>query len=70
MTRPSYALNIGVVASAAIMNPIDEAGPPWSIPTLREPRYSQSLERGLAIMGCFTPQRPVLGIADIADSSA
>ncbi len=50
------------------MDPIDETGPPRSIPTLREPRYSQSLERGLAIMGCFTPQRPVLGIADIADA--
>jgi IclR family pca regulon transcriptional regulator len=25
------------------------------------------LERGLAILGCFTPKRPVLGIADIAD---
>ena len=47
------------------------AGPPdngsqWS-PALREPRYSQSLERGLAILGCFTPDRSVLGIADIAD---
>jgi IclR family transcriptional regulator, pca regulon regulatory protein len=41
--------------------------PAWSIPSLREPRYSQSLERGLAILGSFTPQRPVLGIADIAD---
>ncbi len=39
----------------------------WSIPILREPRYSQSLERGLAILGCFTPARPVLGIANIAD---
>jgi IclR family pca regulon transcriptional regulator len=39
----------------------------WSIPSLREPRYSQSLERGLAILGCFTPKRPVMGIADIAD---
>jgi IclR family transcriptional regulator, pca regulon regulatory protein len=39
-----------------------------SIPSLREPRYSQSLERGLAILGCFTPEKPVLGIADIADS--
>lgn len=38
-----------------------------SIPSLREPRYSQSLERGLAILGCFTPEKPVLGIADIAD---
>jgi IclR family pca regulon transcriptional regulator len=37
------------------------------VPTLREARYSQSLERGLAILGCFTPGRPVLGIADIAD---
>lgn len=41
--------------------------PAWSLPSLREPRYSQSLERGLAILGCFTPARPVLGIADIAD---
>src|SRR6202167_2024527 len=41
--------------------------PAWSSPSLRERRYSQSLERGLAILGCFTPKRPVLGIADIAD---
>ncbi len=41
--------------------------PAWSVPSLREPRYSQSLERGLAILSCFTPARPVLGIADIAD---
>ncbi|MGC2374374.1 MAG: IclR family transcriptional regulator [Solirubrobacteraceae bacterium] len=40
---------------------------PEQIPTLREPRYSQSLERGLAILGVFTPERSVLGIADIAD---
>jgi IclR family transcriptional regulator, pca regulon regulatory protein len=39
----------------------------WTVPSLREPRYSQSLERGLAILSCFTPERPVLGIADIAD---
>lgn len=39
----------------------------WSIPDLREPRYSQSLERGLAILASFSPSRPVLGIADIAD---
>ena len=41
--------------------------PAWSVPNLREPRYSQSLERGLAILTCFTPDRPVLGIANIAD---
>lgn len=38
-----------------------------SVPTLKEARYSQSLERGLAILGCFTPEHPMLGIADIAD---
>jgi IclR family transcriptional regulator, pca regulon regulatory protein len=38
----------------------------WRIPDLSEPRYSQSLERGLAILECFTPELPVLGIADIA----
>ncbi len=41
--------------------------PAWANPTLREARYSQSLERGLAVLSCFTPKRPVLGIADIAD---
>jgi IclR family pca regulon transcriptional regulator len=45
--------------------PADEWAP--AIPILNEPRYSQSLERGLAILGCFTPARPVLGIADLAD---
>jgi IclR family pca regulon transcriptional regulator len=39
----------------------------WEVPGVREPRYSQSLARGLAILRCFTPERPVLGIADIAD---
>jgi DNA-binding IclR family transcriptional regulator len=41
--------------------------PAWSLPDLREPRFSQSLERGLAILGCFTPERPLLGIADLAE---
>jgi IclR family transcriptional regulator, pca regulon regulatory protein len=40
----------------------------WSTSSLREPRYSQSLERGLAILSAFTPKRAVLGIADIADT--
>lgn len=39
----------------------------WKIPDLSEPRYSQSLERGLAILECFTPVHPVLGIVDIAE---
>ena len=37
-----------------------------SVPHLREPRFSQSLERGLAILECFSPERPVLRIVDIA----
>lgn len=37
------------------------------ISRLLEPRYSQSLERGLAILECFTPEKPVQGIAEIAD---
>ena len=41
--------------------------PAWSIPSLREPRYSQSLERGPRDPQLLHAQRPVLGIADIAD---
>jgi IclR family transcriptional regulator, pca regulon regulatory protein len=33
----------------------------------RNRRYSQSLERGLAVLGCFTAERRVLGITDIAE---
>src|ERR1700733_13911554 len=52
---------------SAVSRATSDQEPAWSDPSLREPRYSQSLERGLAILGCFTPKRPVLGIADIAD---
>lgn len=37
------------------------------LPTLQEGRYSQSLERGLAILRVFTPERPWMGIAEIAE---
>jgi IclR family transcriptional regulator, pca regulon regulatory protein len=47
--------------------PLDQRDELERIPTLRERRYSQSLERGLAILGCFTPEHPLLGIAEIAD---
>jgi IclR family transcriptional regulator, pca regulon regulatory protein len=40
---------------------------PEAVPQLTESRYSQSVERGLAILSCFTPQRPEWGIADLAD---
>src|SRR5271155_4244577 len=48
-------------------SPTGMGEPAWAVPSLREPRYSQSLERGLAILTCFSGVRPVLGIADIAD---
>lgn len=40
----------------------------WALSTsmLKEPRFSQSLERGLAILCCFDSEHPVLGIVDIA----
>jgi IclR family transcriptional regulator, pca regulon regulatory protein len=40
---------------------------PRPFPTLRQARYSHSLERGLAILACFTPELPLLGIADLAE---
>lgn len=33
---------------------------------LREPRYSQSLKRGLAILQCFTSGRPEWGVTELA----
>ena len=32
----------------------------------REGRYSRALQRGLAIVACFTPERPLLGIRELA----
>ncbi len=47
---------------------VDDAGELMlSVPRLQEPRYSQSVERGLAILGCLTPRSPLLGIAELAD---
>jgi DNA-binding IclR family transcriptional regulator len=34
---------------------------------LRKTRFSRSLERGLAILGCYSPEAPVLGISQLAD---
>jgi IclR family pca regulon transcriptional regulator len=36
-------------------------------PTTQEGRYSQSLERGLALLRSFTPERTWMGIAELAD---
>ncbi len=55
------------MSSRAPAGAAEEDAAPWALPILRGPRYSQSLERGLAILGCFTSEHPVLGIADIAE---
>lgn len=60
----------GVQERAALMSQRSNGGrdaPAWSRPSLQGPRYSQSLERGLALLGAFTARRPVRGIADLAD---
>jgi len=41
-------------------------GQPRSRPADRGPGYSQSLERGLAILAAFGPHRPELGISELA----
>jgi IclR family pca regulon transcriptional regulator len=38
------------------------------LPTTQDGRYSQSLERGLAILTAFTPDRPWMGIAELAET--
>src|SRR5581483_6337009 len=38
-------------------------------PRITAPRYSQSLERGLAVLDWFRPEDPAQGIADTADGS-
>lgn len=45
-------------------NPSNDNG---SIRRLQGLRCSLSPERGLAILGCFTSERPVHGIAEVAD---
>jgi IclR family pca regulon transcriptional regulator len=37
------------------------------LPSSQDGRYSQSLERGLAILRAFSPEQPWLGIAEIAE---
>lgn len=55
----------GICGSIPAMTPSRVSA--WSGSTLPDQRYSQSLERGLAILGCFTPEQPFRGIADVSD---
>jgi DNA-binding IclR family transcriptional regulator len=49
-------------------SPLDPSSDPsLDIRPLAEPKYSRSLEFGLAIVGCFMVERSVLGIAELAD---
>ncbi len=41
--------------------------PREAVPRPRKVRFSLSLERGLAILECFSPERPILGIVDISN---
>ncbi len=40
---------------------------PSRAPKLASRRYSSSLDQGLAILGCFSVERPVLGINDLSE---
>jgi IclR family pca regulon transcriptional regulator len=39
---------------------------PGTTGLVKQNRFSKCLDQGLAVLRCFTPERPVLGIADIA----
>jgi DNA-binding IclR family transcriptional regulator len=47
--------------------PESPSDPELDIRPEAEPKYSRSLEFGLAIVGCFTVEKRVLGIAELAD---
>lgn len=47
--------------------PDPSSDPELDIRPSAEPRYSRSLEFGLAIIGCFTAERQILGVAELAD---
>jgi IclR family pca regulon transcriptional regulator len=48
----------------------EDSNEPGRFASLPEARYSRSLERGLAILACFTAERPLLGIAELAEMLA
>jgi IclR family transcriptional regulator, pca regulon regulatory protein len=47
----------------------DEPDGPPPDPGTGASRRSQSLEKGLAILACFTAEHPVLGVAEVADET-
>lgn len=52
-------------------SPLAPRGEGWgagvrAVPAPREARYSQSVERGLGMLECFTPEHPVRGVRELA----
>jgi IclR family transcriptional regulator, pca regulon regulatory protein len=55
------------MSGRARRGPASSGGSDEPASRLRDPRHSRSLECGLAILGVFTPARPLLGISQIAE---
>jgi IclR family pca regulon transcriptional regulator len=47
--------------------PLRRRADTWTLERRSDPRYSASLEKGLAILSCFNGTRPVLGVSDVAE---
>lgn len=62
--RPVISEHLSTIGA---MSPVSRQVEQSSAFTLFGPRFSQSLERGLAILSSYTPESPVRGIAQIAD---
>ncbi len=54
-------------ADSALADAEDHDRGASSFPALDERRYSRALQGGLAILACFTAERPVLGTTEIAE---
>jgi IclR family pca regulon transcriptional regulator len=60
----------GLRTGARLMSPSGQPDASWqeSLLSYKNGEMSQSLERGLAILGAYSSERPLLGIAEIADA--
>jgi IclR family transcriptional regulator, pca regulon regulatory protein len=66
-TSPAISQRVSIAGPMSPMSPMSRQVEQSSAFTLFGPRFSQSLERGLAILSSYTPESPVRGIAQIAD---
>lgn len=65
--RPTHEMASYSYVSMPRRSERSSSGETW-VPSLQESRYSHSLERGLAILTCFSGERHTLGIAELADT--